>query len=44
MNLEDLEGEIEDQRKQQQITILAKEYFIEWIKYNLFKITIENKP
>ena len=44
MNPEDLKREIENWKKQWQITILVKEYSIKWIKYNLFKITIEDKP
>ena len=44
MNLENLKKEIENQKKQWQITILVKEYFIKWTKYNLFKITEDNKP
>ena len=44
MDLDNLEEESVGQRKKQQITIPAKEYFVEWIKYNLFKITTEDKP
>ena len=44
MDLDNLKEKSINQRKKQQITILAKEYSIKQTKYNLFKITIEDKP
>ena len=35
---------LKDWRKQQQITILVKEYSIKRVKYNPFKIIMEDKP
>ena len=45
MDLEDLE-ELEhlDQRKRQQITIPAKDYFEEWSRNRQFKTTNKDKP
>ena len=44
MDLDDLKEESAGQRKKQQITILAKDYFKKWSKNRQFKIIKNNKP
>ena len=45
MDLEDLEDKnTTSQRKKQQITILAKDYFKKWSRNKQFKIIIKDKP
>ena len=44
MDLDDLEKESTNQRKKQQITIPAKNYFKKWSRNRQFKITENNKP
>ena len=44
MDLDDLEEESTNQKKRQQITILAKDYSKKWSRNKKFKITKDNKP
>ena len=44
MELKDLEEENTDQKKKQQITILARNYSKKWSRNKQFKITKDNKP
>ena len=44
MDLNNLEEESADQKKKQQITILAKDYFKKWSRNRQFEITKDNKP
>ena len=44
MDLNNLEKESIGQKKKQQITILAKNYFKKWNRNRKFKITKDNKP
>ena len=44
MDLNNLEEEFIGQRKRQQITIPAKDYFEKWSRNKKFKITEDNKP
>ena len=44
MDLNNLEEESAGQKKKQQITIPAKDYFEKWSRNRQFKITKDNKP
>ena len=44
MDLKDLKEETTNQRKKQQIIILAKDYSEKWSRNKQFKIIIEDKP
>ena len=44
MDLDNLKEKSIDQRKKQQITIPAKDYFKKWSRNRQFKITKNNKP